>query len=243
MSTVRKRRKKLQITKNNVYNGDSLKLVKYIKDNSIDLIITDPPYELDIKDGVKECSIHSIQKHNDKEFLAMCSGFDIDVYLKEWSRVLKKINMFIFCSSQQISSLMKWGEDRNYLVTLLTWWKYNSVPFSNGVYRPDTEYIVHIRERGATFQGSAKIKSKVFRIPTEVSRFNHPTEKPIFFYKRFLELCSNEGDLVLDPFGGSGTLASACIDMGRDYILFEKNKKHFETIKERIELCSSTWEY
>ena len=63
---------------------------------------------------------------------------------------------------------------------------------------------------------------------------NHPTEKPVSIMQEFVELSSNEGDVVLDAFCGSGTLAIACINTNRHFICFEKNKKFFDIAKKRI---------
>jgi len=237
---------KFQDMINDVTLGESEELIKLIPNNSVDLVITDPPYLMDAeRKNNRGTTIHSLQKFDDKEFLALCNGFDIDFFLGEFQRVLKKVNMFIFCSNKQVSSLMKWGEDRGYIVNLLVWHKYNATPFSNGVYKADVEFIVHIREGGSIFKGKSTIKNKVFKIPSVVSKYGHPTEKPVFFYQRFIDLCANDGDLILDPFAGSGTLAEACNHhkniKNLKFILFEKSEKYYKVCKERIKGTSKDW--
>jgi site-specific DNA-methyltransferase (adenine-specific)/modification methylase len=66
-------------------------------------------------------------------------------------------------------------------------------------------------------------------------RTEHPTQKPLGLIKSIIEKHSNVGDLVLDPFGGSGTTAIAAIELSRDFILFEKDQSYFELSKNRIE--------
>ena len=221
------------LDKNKIYLGDCLDLMKQIPDKSIDLILTDPPYILSTGSGSKSClkSIHKIRTGlND-----ISHGFDIDLVLSEFKRICKKFNAFIFCSNKQLSSIMKWGENNNYYTTCLVWYKYNAVPFCNGVWKSDIEFIVHIRENGAVFQGKSIIKNKVDVLPSEVSKYKHPTEKPLKLIEKYLKVGSNEGDLILDPFSGSGTTAVACHKLNRDFICIEKDADYYKTSVKRLE--------
>ena len=145
-------------------------------------------------------------------------------------------NMFMFCSNEQVSKLMQWGEKKGYVTTLLVWHKYNSLPFANCVWWSDTEFIIHIREKSATFQGNSDLKSKVFRHPIVKSRWGHPTEKPIQLISRYIRIGSNEGDTILDPFMGSGTTGVAALRLNRKFIGIEINNEYFKSAKERIEI-------
>ena len=82
------------------------------------------------------------------------------------------------------------------------------------------------------------------RYPRSVIRFNrdlkkgkdrHPTQKPVKLLEWLIGTYSNEGDLILDPVAGSGSTGVACINTGRKYVLFEKNKRFYEQIKEKLE--------
>jgi len=220
---------------NKIHLGDSLELIKQLPDNSVDLIVTDPPYIVDTSITVekKHSNIKGLAKLHGDSIEEIGSGFDIDLHLAEWQRVSKKFNAFIFCSNKQISSLMKWGEDRGYVTTCLVWWKYNAPPLCNGNWISNIEYCIHIREPGATFQGKAAIKSKVHRESIVISEWKHPTVKPLVLVKNYIKAGSNEGDVVLDPFVGSGTTVNGCIDLKRDFIAYEKNPEHHEEACER----------
>ena len=99
----------MTIELNKIYNMDCLEFMKTVPDKYFDLVLTDPPYEISKSDAGKS-SIMSLGKLSSSGKLAEISdGFNVDIVLNELLRVLKKCNMFIFCSNKQISKIMKWG--------------------------------------------------------------------------------------------------------------------------------------
>lgn len=74
----------------------------------------------------------------------------------------------------------------------------------------------------------------IFRIQRENYNYQHPTQKPLELIKRLVELTTKEGDIILDPFAGSGTLAIACLETNRKYVCIEKDDEYFEVMKKRI---------
>jgi len=79
----------------------------------------------------------------------------------------------------------------------------------------------------------------VWSIPTTPKREkafgNHPTQKPLELLKRLIALCTSEGDLVLDPFCGSGTTGVACVLLGRNFIGIDLDQSYLELTAKRIE--------
>lgn len=217
---------------NKIYHCDCLDFMKNMCDDSIDLILTDPPYELSKAGGT--VNYMSADKYHSKDFANITDGFDVVTTLNEFERICKKVNIFIFCSNKQISKIMSWGEDKNYYTTLLVWSKTNPIPFANKTWRQDAEYCIHIREHGAVFKGNAQIKRKVTTLPINPSQFGHPTEKPIKLIKKYLLIGSNENDTVFDPFIGSGTTAVACKELNRNFIGCEIEDKYIEIANKRI---------
>lgn len=217
---------------NTIYNEDCLETMKRMPDNYVNLIVTDPPYVLDdtppgsFKGG-------SVEKYSTKKYSEITNGFDNKIY-KELQRILKKMNLFMFCSNSQIPEIMSWGKDNGYYTTLLVWNKTNSIPFANGTWRQDAEFIIHIREKGATFEGDSELKRKVVQIPINQSKYGHPTEKPLKLVSRYIQIGSKADDLVYDPFMGSGTTARACKDLGRSYIGSEISKEYCDIAENRL---------
>lgn len=201
-----------------------------------DLTIIDPPYELNTFGGGKT-SLKSLKKI---EFGLddIKNGFDYENIFGKIQSLCKQhkklLQIYCFCSNKQISKLMAWGEKNGYITTCLVWHKYNSVPTVNGNWRPDLEYIIHIREAGAHFVGGIKLKSKFISLPYEKSKHGHPTEKPEKLIKNLVLVSSSEEDLVLDCFSGSGTTAEVCKQLNRSFIGSEINEKYHRSSISRI---------
>ena len=94
------------------------------------------------------------------------------------------------------------------------------------------ECCVYGKKKNATF--NEHCKNTVFRFPTVKGKL-HPTQKPINLMKYLIEVSSNENDIVLDPFMGSGSTGVACLNTNRNFIGIEINAKFYETAKNRIE--------
>lgn len=217
---------------NKIIQGDCLEVMKKMPDNCVDLVLTDPPYELTNGGSGKSFLTPTIQKIA-KGLEAIENGFDEENWFKEIKRICKKVHCFIFCSNKQITKIMKLGEDNGYITTLLIWHKTNSTPFANNVWRGDIEYCVHIRESGATFQGNAQLKRKVWSGKMNIEKY-HPTVKPMSLIEKYLLIGSNENDIILDPFLGSGTTAVACQQFKRNFIGIEISEKYCKIAKQRL---------
>ena len=216
-----------------IHQGDCLPFMRSLPDKCVDLILTDPPYEIsDSRPGKSE--LMSLGKYNGGDLASISKGFDIKT-IKEMGRVCVIPNMFIFCSNNQVPKIMQEGQKHFNYTTLLVWHKTNSAPFSNGVWRQDLEYCVHIRDKGGYFEGGAKEKQKCYTAPCNPSEYGHPTEKPIGIICKYLGVGSREGGIVFDPFMGSGTTAVACERLGRRWIGCELEPKYVDIANKRIE--------
>jgi DNA modification methylase len=215
--------------------GDCLDKLKELEDNSVDFVLTDPPYELDTHGGCQNKDLH--RSLHDKHIDFISNGFDIENVFAELQRVMKVVNACIFCSNKQISKIMSYWESRGYSTTCLIWQKPNPIPFGNGKYVSDIEFIIYVRGKGATYNNlGIKEQSKVFNYSSPSSKKRiHPTEKPVELLERLIKIHSNTGDVVLDPFGGSGSTGEAALNNQRDIIIIEKNVEYFELIKSRLE--------
>lgn len=218
----------------NLYNMDCMIGLEHLQSSSIDLVVTDPPYEIETKGA-------GLYKHEDKRYIkdleAMANGFSEKV-LNELCRVMKKINIYFFCSQKQIIPLLDFfvkGKKCNY--NILTWHKTNPVPACGNKYLTDTEFILFFREKGVKVNGSFDTKRTWYTTPLNTKdkkKYKHPTVKPVEIVKNLIINSSSEGEIVLDLFMGSGTTAVVANTLGRKFIGFEINKEYFTTAENRV---------
>ena len=218
---------------NEIYNMDCMEGLKLLDDNSIDLVIIDPPYLLNLNKVKKPTNMNNYAN----ELLNLKNGFDLKV-LDILIQKMKKINIYIYCSKRQVKDLLNYFSDKNCNHEILTWHKLNPSPLINNNYLPDTEYILFFREKGVKVYGNYHTKRKYYLSLTnkvDKQKYKHPTIKPLELIERHIINSSKEGDLVLDCFCGSGTTLVGAINQNRRYIGFEIDKNYYEIAKKRIE--------
>lgn len=218
--------------------ADCMDILKQLPDKCIDLVLTDPPYEVDSHGGKSTKKGLGTRANNLRDNIRFVSeGFDYDSVFNEWIRICKKVNFYIFCSNSQISKIMSFFENLGYSTTLLVWHKINAIPLSNGTYHSNAEFIVCVRGKGSFFNNDLPIekKSKIIQMPYPMNDRIHPTQKPVKLIQELLVRKSKENDLVLDCFSGSGTTAIACHRLKRRFICIEKDKDYWEASCKRLE--------
>lgn len=228
----------MQVT---LYNNDCLQVLKDIPDKSIDLVVTDPPYDI-------ETSGAGLYKQEDKQYVkelvGMKDGFSEEI-LDELCRVMKKINIYLFCSQKQIIPLLDYFVKRkgcNW--NILSWHKSNPVPACGNKYLTDTEFILFFREKGVKVYGSFDTKKTYYITPLnqkDKKKYGHPTVKPEEIVTNLIVNGSNEGDVVLDCFMGSGTTGAVCVGINRKFIGIEIDENYFKIATERINSAKSSW--
>ena len=219
---------------NVVYNEDCLEGMKQIPNKSVDLVITDPPYLIDT---VGSGLYSQKDKQYIKELNFMKDGFSKEI-LDEICRVMKKINLYIFCSQKQIIPLLDYFvREKKCNWNIITWHKTNPIPACGNKYLTDTEYVLFFREKGVKIYGDYQTKFTYYLTSLNQKdkiKYNHPTIKPLNIIQNFIINSSKEGEIVLDPFMGSGTTAIACMNTNRNFIGFEIDKGYYDIILERI---------
>lgn len=215
-----------------LYLGDCMEVMQGL--GKVDAVVTDPPYELSSAGPGKSHFGMSLGKFDSSEYKDIVTGFDYSAFFELTDRLCKPFNLFCFCSNKQISTIMVINEAAGRSTTLLVWHKTNAAPFANGVWRGDIEYVVHARDKGATFVGNAMEKKKVFEHPLVVDK-EHPTVKPLALLQKYVGICSTRGQTILDPFMGSGTTGVACAKAGRAFIGIEREPTYFDIACRRIE--------
>lgn len=202
--------------------------------DKVDAVVMDPPYELSSSGPGKSHFGMSLSKFDGNDYKKIVDGFDEEFIFSQLKVLCAPYNVFCFCSNKQISRIMARHEAWGLSTTLCVWHKVNAAPFANGVWRGDIEYVVHAKEKGATFNGGANEKKKVKEHPI-VQDSSHPTVKPLPLVKSYVGICSNAGSSILDPFMGSGTTGVAAVQMGRKFIGIEREPKYFDIACKRIE--------
>jgi len=158
------------------------------------------------------------------------------------------VNIYIWCNKEQIFQYMSYFNNRKgndggkIFMDLLTWHKTNPIPLCSQKYLSDTEYILFFKERGVQLYGSYETKRKWYATPintADKNQWGHPTIKPLSIVQTLIENSTQPGDVVLDPFMGSGTTAVACIRSGREYLGFEMDPEYYKTCKARVSGASA----
>ena len=208
---------------NNIFKGDCLEIMNSLDDNSVDLILTDIPYN-----KVNRLS-HGLRNFNKSD--ADILNFDLMKFTEECVR-LSKGSIYIFCGTEQVSNIRNKLVELGLSTRLIIWEKTNPSPV-NGKYiwLSGIETCVYGKKKGATFNGFCI--NTVLKYPIRKSKL-HPTEKNLDLFKRLIEVSTNEGDLVCDPCCGSGTTAIAAFLLNRNFICFDINEKYVTIAKNRL---------
>ena len=210
-------------------NIDCMEYMKSMEDLSVDLTLTDIPY-----DGVNTADdsggLRKLKKDN-----ADIITFDLQKFLEEIYRVTKN-TIIIFCGNGQVSEIFNYFVKKSLgggTVRQLIWHKTNPSPMNGEfVYLSATENAVWFRKQGAPF--NAKCKHNVFEFPTGSSEM-HPTEKNHDLLRTLINDNSNEGDIIFDPCSGSGSTLYIANQMGRQFIGCEKDPTYYKKAKNRLD--------
>lgn len=222
---------KLEDMINTIQLGDCYEMIKNIPNNSIDLIIIDPPYQMETRGGGFHKKRDYYDLIHDK---GIADGINIKI-LKEFERIMKKTNIYIFCNKNQLLTYLEFYKEKNY--DLLVWNKINPIPTINNKYLSDLEYIIFARDTKVKMFNTYETSSKLFQ--TYVNKYDkdlyrHPTIKPINIIKNLIINSSNENDIVLDCFCGSGTTCVAAKELNRRYIGMEINEEYHKIAVDRL---------
>ena len=238
---------------NNIYNMDCLEGMRQMDDNSVDLIITDPPYAVEFSKGFDD-SVETVSKL-------------LPEWVGEMYRVLKEgCHCYVFIPVKQAGLFITEFQKKFKLMNILATRTYTSSVYLKNNFSFNNQLILYLSK------GKAKRLNKVDFIPTSESWFKdkrnknphpytyqypaffpekmfsnqkttsanskntgrHPCEKSVSFEEILIKLSSNENDVVLDPFMGGGTTAVAAKNVNRQYIGFELNSEYYDYAIKRL---------
>jgi len=196
--------------------GDCLERMADIPDGSVDCVATDIPYN--------EVNRKSSGLRNLDKGAADDSEFDLDRFIAESTRVCSG-SFYVFCGIKQISRITELFNDAKLTTRLGVWHKTNPSPMNGTrLWLSGVEACVFARKANASF--NEHCQSAVWSCSSQRGKI-HPTQKPIDLFKRLIEASSNPNDLILDPFGGSGTTAIAAERTGRRWICIEREPSYY----------------
>lgn len=219
-----------------LYNQDCLEVMETMakRGEKVDLILTDPPYEVKVGGGG---ITHKIALHRDRKIDFIANGFDYQQCFELFLQIQDIPNMVIFCSNKQILKFLLFFHNKGLSTTLLTWKKLNPPPLVNNKHIEDLEYLIYVRGAKASFNNSVPIeyKQKCFSSNLVNSKDKiHPTQKNLEHIKRLIALHSYEGETVFDPFMGSGVVGVASRLLNRSFIGCELSPLYYNLSKTRI---------
>ncbi len=247
-----------------IANADCLQLLKNIKDNSIDLVFADPPYNLG-----KDFGNSSDNWEDQEEYLKWCYS-----WIDECFRVLKEDGTCYFMNSTQNIPYIHIYIQKNYYVINTIVWAYDSSGVQSkkkfgSLYEPilmatkskkskytfNYDDILVEAKTGAQRQlidyrkdppqpyHTKKVPGNVWnfsRVRFKMEEYeNHPSQKPEALIERIIKASSNEGDIVLDPFGGSFSTAAVAVRLGRRAISTDINMDYFKIGLRRAKITTT----
>lgn len=236
----------LDISDCKVFLGNCLDLMKELESESVDLILTDPPYVISRKTGFASGGPNSVDRFK----MSMEFGewderenFTIE-HLQEFSkesyRVLRKggtiICFYDLWKIQELSEVLSGSKFKQ--LRFIEWIKTNPVPInSKRNYLTNSREVAVTAVKGGKPVFNSEYDNGVYQYPIyHASDRFHPTQKPIKLFEDLIRKHSTPESVILDPFLGSGTTLVAANNLNRFAFGFEKNPDFFKKINERLML-------
>ena len=229
-------------------NDDCFNVFKDIPSNSVDLILTDPPYLISRKSNFDKggawnnaSDVRCRKTPPKTEFGEWDKKeFDMDTVIEECYRILKQsgslIMFFDIWKMQELKDIMETHKFKQF--RLCRWDKTNPVPVNSKLnyLSNSTEYFITAVKGGKpTFHSEYDKGIYTYPICSGSERTEHPTQKPLVLIDELVKKHSNENDLIVDPFMGSGTTGVSAKKFNRSFLGVELNEKFFKIAQTRIE--------
>ncbi|MDD4077435.1 MAG: site-specific DNA-methyltransferase [Bacilli bacterium] len=234
-----------------LYKGDSFVLLEEIENKTIDMIFADPPYFLS-GDGITCHSgmMVSVKKAEWDEEIDVSEKIE---YNRRWIRLCRNLlteegTIWISGTFHNIYTIGVALEFEGFtIINNIIWKKLNPPPnISCRAFTHSTETVLWAKKNNSKHYFNYELMKKINRNkqmkdvwefsltkPSEKKEGKHPTQKPLDLLQRVILASTEEGDLVLDPFNGSGTTGIACAMLNRKYIGIDNIEKYLEISKKR----------
>ncbi len=229
------------IKSDNIYLGDALSLIKQVPKETVDLIVTDPPFAIDFRasrNNYNRTGRNVIEGY--KEVLPGDYAEFTCTWMKEAYRVLRHNgSMYVFSGWNHLKDILEGLDQSGFITINHLIWKYQFGVFTKKKYVTSHYHILFAVKDSDhyTFHKVEHYPEDVWMIRREYwkGKKKTPTKLPNDLVRKILLFSSSEGDLVFDPFLGSGTVAVVSREMGRHYLGFEVVEDYYRFAKERLE--------
>ena len=199
--------------------GNCFKELGGLPDESVDLVLTDPPYGI------------NYESKGRNDFDKIAGDTKLDVPLNEIMRILKPAGCALIFYSPKNELIDE--RKKNTLIWVKDDQLVNERSKDFGNFRGQYECIGFFPKKDFKFEKERPSNVFIFnRVP--VKKLVHPAEKPVPLLVDLIKVCTKKGSLVLDPFMGSGTTGLACLKLKHNFIGIELDKKYFEIAKKRL---------
>ena len=225
-----------------LFNDDCFKVAAHLRERKFefDAIITDPPYNISRQNNFTTMR----QRRRGVDFGEWDKEFDTCAWLDFYAPLVRKNGcVIIFCSYLYISFIAQRLTQLGFEIKdVLRWEKSNPMPRNvSRRYVQDCEFALWAVKNGAKWAFNKPIATPYLRasfrtaVVSGAEKNGHPTQKSLKLMREIIKIHTNEGDLVCDPFMGSGTTGVACKELGRGFVGVELDGEFFALAQTRIE--------
>jgi len=222
-------------------HGNSFEILPMFDNIVFELVLTDPPYDFGnriLGGGFYKSGVKGGRKYLKKLKKLNSVKFNPKLFLD----MFKYRQGVFFCNKKLLPEYIKHVLKRKMSYDIHFMWKENPIPAKSNHFMSDVEYIVFIKFKKAYFNQHNSIEDykKVFRTVSKANNL-HPAEKPVAVMEKYVRVLCPEGEIVFDPFIGSGATAIASVCNGRKCIGIEKDKKYLDITIQRLQTVTNSF--
>lgn len=223
----------------NIYNVDVVEFMKSLDDESVDLIVTDPPYKVTARGNAGNSGGMMQTKLSMKGKIFNFNDIKPCEYIPEFYRILKDgSHCYIMTNHVNLHEMLNVAKSCGFhFIKSLIWNKGNKI--MGQYYMSQFEYILFFR-KGKAKKINYCGTSDILDVPNKKTKDEngkniHDTEKPVELMEILIKNSSNENDIVFEPFMGVGATVLACKRLNRKYLACEIDEKYFKIAEKRLE--------
>ena len=221
---------------NRLFHEDNHRILPSLPDDSIDLVLTDPPY----KDYQSNRPVV-----NPKQKKIKGEEFDLDFFVEQCCRILKPgRHFYCFCDHFTFPAIKAAVERCLIYKNCLVWVKNNHGSGDlKGDWAPQHEFIIYASKGKRRPLNPPRPSNVLYSAKVPNDKYSHGTVKPVALLKKLILASTQPGELALDPYAGVMSTAIACIETGRNYLMIEKDGEFFRRGESRVAEALSKKQY